>query len=358
MAGFPGPNATYTLAQALTVARNFDVVAAYYGSFRPFVAQMKAANPKLKLLAYINSSWSNLTNGYPSSWFAHDASGKLVTATAFPNTAMLDLTNTAWRDNVAHLCTMLRGASGYAGCFLDVMGPAALAPNYGSALPIDPDTGQAWTAAELMADTGRIAAAVEAANPGVPVAGNGIISGPMFYDPTAPTSVVATAVPNGMAETWFRSATMAANQYRVASRWIEDVNMVRDAEARGHPVLVTVKLWQPATQQQIDSVHMFSLASFLLSTSGASAYSFSSGCSQSQLYQTSSLDHLDIGKPTAPYRQAGGAYERTFSNGLVLANPTSSSVAVQLGGTYRTGGGATVTSVTLAPDSGDVLIKA
>lgn len=355
MGGFPGANATFTLAQALTIAQNYDVVAAYWGSFQPYVAQMKAANPHLELLAYVNATFAALSHGYPSSWFAHDAQGNLVSASLFPGTDMMDVSNSAWRANVAQVCATLRAQSGYDGCFLDVLGPAPMSPGYASAPPIDPSTGQPWTAASYLAQTRQIALAVQAALPTIPIVGNAIINGANYYDPIAPTAPLGTAVTDGMAEAWFRAASMGPTQYRPESKWIEDVNMIRDSEAAGHPVVVTVKLWQPATAAQIDSVHTFSLASFLMATSGQSIYSFSTGNTPSQLFQTWSLDGVNLGTPTAAYTQSGNAFERTFTRGMVLANPSTSSLQVQVPPGYATLAGTPVSTVTLAADTGMLL---
>ena len=44
---------TVTASQAVAAAREFDVIAAVPNVYRDFVAQMKAANPKLLLFAYM-----------------------------------------------------------------------------------------------------------------------------------------------------------------------------------------------------------------------------------------------------------------------------------------------------------------
>jgi hypothetical protein len=62
-----------------------------------------------------------------------------------------------------------------------------------------------------------------------------------------------------------------------------------------------------------------------------------------------------IGTPTGTYTKTGGVYQRAFTAGKVLVNPTNFPVTVQLGGTYRTLDGVTVTALTMKPHTGEVL---
>jgi Hypothetical glycosyl hydrolase family 15 len=67
----------------------------------------------------------------------------------------------------------------------------------------------------------------------------------------------------------------------------------------------------------------------------------------------------DIGTPLAPRYQVGVGWRRDYSAGTALVNPNASSAqAFNLGGSYLTPSGATVTSLTLQPVNGMVLTKA
>src|SRR3954451_1470617 len=61
------------------------------------------------------------------------------------------------------------------------------------------------------------------------------------------------------------------------------------------------------------------------------------------------------GQPQAAYSDTGGVYQRTFAAGKVLVNPGDTSVTVALGGTYTDLDGQTVSSVTMAPHTGQVV---
>jgi hypothetical protein len=53
---------------------------------------------------------------------------------------------------------------------------------------------------------------------------------------------------------------------------------------------------------------------------------------------------------------SGGVYQRSFTNGRVLVNPSSSTVTVNLGKTMTTPTGTQVSSLTMAPYTGAVLL--
>ena len=66
---------TPTLAQALAVAKNYDLVLATKNSYPPFVSQMRQANPDLRLIVYLNGTYAQSDQGsaYPDGWYARAA---------------------------------------------------------------------------------------------------------------------------------------------------------------------------------------------------------------------------------------------------------------------------------------------
>jgi hypothetical protein len=64
----------------------------------------------------------------------------------------------------------------------------------------------------------------------------------------------------------------------------------------------------------------------------------------------------DIGQPAAAKQQVGTGWMRRYTNGIALVNPSPGNTQTfQLGGTYLTAAGATVTSLTLPPTTGSIL---
>ena len=73
-----GPQAQNpTLAQALAVAANYNLVLATKNSFPPYLAQMRQVNPTMKIVVYLNGTYAQSDQGsaYPDAWYARAADG-------------------------------------------------------------------------------------------------------------------------------------------------------------------------------------------------------------------------------------------------------------------------------------------
>jgi hypothetical protein len=345
----------YTEAEAVDMARRFDVITANRGQFRPFVAKMREANPRLALLVYFNGSFAQKSQGtaYPESWYLRDANGNKVTSTGWGNYAM-NPANPEWVATRADECIAAIADSGYDGCFIDMLGTAPLDPGYLTALPINPATGQVWTRAEWLKATAEIAAAVERKAGDRPVVGNGLGNGQRYFNTSAPSSTLLPPEDGGMAEAWLRHATAGIDHFKTETAWRGDVDMLADAGAKSRPVMAMTKVWVAGTEAQKDRWHKYTLASFLLGNDGRSYLSF---LRDNTPWVTHRWDFVDVGTPEAAYGKWGGVYVRPFTNGLALVNPTTSSVTVTLSGTFTTLDGVEVTSLTMGANTGEVLTK-
>ena len=68
------------------------------------------------------------------------------------------------------------------------------------------------------------------------------------------------------------------------------------------------------------------------------------------------MDHVAIGTPLGPYAQSGGMFDRSFTNGIVWVNPTTTSQTITFTSQHQNLAGTQVTTETLAPDTGDVFL--
>jgi len=143
---------TLTETQAVTIAHEDNFIAEQDNAVSAYVSQMRAANPNVKLLVYVNGSYDTSTTGtaYPSTWYAHDIHGKKIFSTQFHNWLMLPTSN--WNTEVGVLCTQELKRSGYNGCFLDSLGEAPLDPGYVDSTPVNPNTGKVFTPQAWIAD--------------------------------------------------------------------------------------------------------------------------------------------------------------------------------------------------------------
>jgi hypothetical protein len=343
----------FTELEAVEVARRFDVISANQGTFSRYVKAMKAANPDLKLLAYMNGSFAQSGQGtaFAESWYLRDAAGNKVRSTGYGN-YLMNPTNFGWIDDRAKECSRLVAYTGYDGCMLDMLGTAPLDPGYATAMPINPATGKVWTKQEWLRVTGNLTGKVKAHVGNPIVAGNGLGSGPRYFDAAAPSEVLLDTTQGCIAEAWLRTAKAPINSYRPESEWKKDVDLLVDAGAKGEAALVMTKVWVTGATAQKDAWHRYALASFLLGTDGNAYFSFLRENSPTEVHP---WDQVNVGSPSGRYTKKDGVYQRSFTAGMALVNPTTVTVNVPLLNVYTTLDGNKITSLKLAPNTGQVL---
>jgi hypothetical protein len=357
-----GPTAqSPTLAQALSVAANYDLILATKKSYAPYVAQMRQMNPSLKIVAYLNGTYAQSNEGglYPEPWYARDANGAKVRSKKFGN-YLMDPTNAGWIQSRTQTCADYATQAGYDGCYLDMLGNATVGKNYVTAPPVNPATHAAWTSPGWIGATSRLGASVQAANWSMLVVGNGLGNGNQYFDPASgPSSALLNGLAGGNAQGWIRSESDAITDFRTAKVWKRDVDMLGDAAKRGRFVMAMTKTDNPGTPAQLQQVHRYALASFLLGTDGTQYFYFSpNGNDDGVNAPDTPDDHVNPGMPLTSYTaQANGAYVRPYSNGYVAVNPNTAPVTVNLGATYVDLDGNSASQVTLQPHTGMVFTK-
>jgi hypothetical protein len=339
---------TVTSSQAVATASAFDTIVALKKTYAQYVAQMKSANPKLQLFVYVKGIFT-YDRSLPESAYSHDRNGNRIQGKQYATWLLDPLSPAALSAQVLVATSFLR-QSGYDGVFLDTLGIAALNPEFVKSVPIDPNTGQAWTPLDWVNATGRFAGQLKAAI-GKPTIVNGLRDGPNYFD--AGSKNLLNSVDGGMAEAWLRGAMNPITRYPSETAWKENVDAVADAGARGSSFLAVTKVWSGGTQAQKDAWYLFTLASFLLGNDGRSSVTFS--YTQGDAAVDRPWYHLALGSPSGPYAKVGGVYQRSFARGRVLVNPTQSTFAIDLGGTFHTLTGLLVTAVTLKPETATIL---
>jgi hypothetical protein len=322
-----------------------------------YQAALKQANPSIMLLIYENGMFSVPTDptGMPESWFMHSSSGTRVHPAANPKDSLMNPLSTAafsaggvtyhgWTDYVAREC-MADQTPMTSGCFLDTSGPAPLAPAYdlNGLVPVNPADGSAFTYASYMTLTSSNAARVQTKTGLVTVA-NGFVSGNGYYKKST-DMIDQTGTVAGEAERWMYAGT-----------WQQNVQMLIDNNRNGTGALLNYT----ASSTNLEAQREYATASFLIGRGPHQFLQFSDATHQS-FQQLSPLYNMPIGQPLTTYTSVtsylhGGVYRRDYTNGTAIANPGSSTVTVALGGTYTDVNGNTMTSVSLAPHTGIVLV--
>ncbi len=347
-----------TREQALDAARSFDVIVGLRRTYDVYAAEMREANPDLKLIVYLNGAYaqSGQETTYPDEWYARDEAGARVVSAGWGNYFM-NVGHDGWVDHVSQECTERTEPAGWNGCYLDMLGMGTLTDGYVSTPPANPTTGKMWTKPELATATSRLATRVQEANPDRYVIANGLGSGNQYFGPDwGPTSQLLDGVPGANAQGFIRGANAPIDNFPSVKGWKMDVDMLVDAAARGRSVFAMTRVWDtPATQAEKDAVHRFTLASFLLGTDGNQYLFWSDDGDQGADPQRHPYEDTFVGAPLAPYSaQASGAYLRRFEAATVVVNPTNKPVTVDLGSDMTSLQGVRQRVVNLAPRTGDV----
>ena len=152
-------------------------------------------------------------------------------------------------------------------------------------------------------------------------------------------------------EWWTKSNANRGVGMLSGADWAFQTRLMREAQAR-HKVFIAIS-YSPAD----DTAAMdYARATFLLfARGGRTAFSYSPLCG---VEPSTPRWRQDVGAPTGPAKEIGVVWERQFSNGIVVVNPSgSATVTAPLGGLYLQPNGTAVTSVLLGPHSGAVLRK-
>jgi hypothetical protein len=357
----------WTQAQANQQAAAFNLISAAPYAYDGFVAGMKQTNPALQIYGYQDLGVTPLS-GLAETCYLHSAlpgtsanrvkiknlyyatdpaSGCWISNQQAQAYAIIDASDNGRKDRSV-------GVAGptYDGIFADNTGwPILTSAN---AQPLDPRTGQPYAPQTYENDILALADAISQSI-GKPVVGNSLWAGAQYFS-TPSTSQAFGHMTTAMAEGFMRWSTTPLTTFRNVAAWKQDVDMLADAGSKGKRVITLVQVagTMNATQAQLDQWHKYSLASFLLGTNGKSYYQFR--ITGTVPMTPSPWDSAPVGSPTGAYfKNASGAYERDFSSGKALVNPTTATVTVPLGGTYYTLNRQQVTSVTLAPNTGEVV---
>jgi hypothetical protein len=170
----------------------------------------------------------------------------------------------------------------------------------------------------------------------------------------------ANKLDEAMAEGYLRNWWTDPKIFYDVTGWLQSVQFLMDTHALGQTVQVTTALPTNATAAQIDQWRKYAYATYLLGNSGRAYFEFVPYGQPRGSESSNPLYKLDIGAPTHTASSASGYangvwYQRSFTKGKVVVNPTAAAVTVSLGASYLMPNGTTVTSLTLGPNSGEIL---
>jgi hypothetical protein len=347
---------TYAYSSALSLteeAKRYQVMV-LQATDGNLVSALHAANPNLKVLVYqhpwrsrpsdtegltVCSIYQDDLAQHPG-WFLRDASGKPIPAKGYSDWLM-DPGNAAYQQAcIAHSIAIAK-ASGFDGVYLDEINAS---PQWdvtaGTQIPAYPTLTSWQNAMSSLLDN----AVAQFHAHGLLAYANlgGTVTAPGTWQRWS--GVLDGSEEEGWAG---GSAGLSASPWS----WASQLANVAWSEAHGKYTLIH-DYYDSATP------NIFGLASMLLVANGHTSFSTSNGdyTSTENWFPVYSLAQ-SLGAPTGAYTKLpNGVYERQFANGIVLVNPTSSSVpSFSLGGTYSGSGLTNVSTVSMGPSSGLIL---
>ncbi len=316
---------------------------------------LKAVNPSVKVLMYQNASAasSSSSNGiYPSGvpydqalangWLLQNTSGSTFPFNGYQWLYAADIGAPGYQDAWAtNVLAKLRSAP-WDGVFMDDVNPTIkwhYCVTCVSKYPSDTQYGQATES--FIADVG----------PRIQASGKLAIAN--FGSWSTYSSVVNPWVrylSGAMDENFLKWGETPGTGYADPAMWAVQLGEEQYTESLG-------KLFIGATGSSTNdsSAAMYGYATMLLGSTGNAVFYMGDELADPTDFPEY---HLQLGRPMgAEDAIAGGVHRRRFSNGLVLVNPTMSRAKVSLGGVYTGSGLTRVTAVTMAPQTGLVLVR-
>ncbi len=153
----------------------------------------------------------------------------------------------------------------------------------------------------------------------------------------------------GIDEQFVKVGDEANSGYRSPLMWARQLGEIETTESQGK---LFIGLAHSSGSDA--SAAVYGYATELLAASGYALYSMSADYSTETWFPEYGYA---IGTPVGSYAIApNGVYRRAFTHGLVVVNPTTAQRTVSLGGTYSGSGLTNVSTVTMSPQSGLVLV--
>ncbi len=318
-------------------------------------AAIKAASPATKVLLYKNlSSMTAREYGLSSTgvatqdadthpeWYLKNTSGSRFTFNGYSWLWAADIGDAGfqqkWADNV--LAEIQKGP--WDGVFMDDVNPS-IANHYAvsavAKYPSDAAYGAA-TRSALAAIGGRMRSASRL-----------LIANFGQWESYVPLiSDWLQFVDGGMDEHFTKWSGGSGVNYQTGSGWAVRLAEIRSAEAQGKAFLGISQ----SANGDADAAR-YGWATTLLVAAGHASFAMHGDYSSENWFPEYDAD---LGAPSAPESVlSSGVHQRVFATGLVLVNPTTSSVSVSFEGSYSGSGLTRAKDATLAPHTGLILTR-
>jgi hypothetical protein len=335
------------------IASNFDlIVTEFDGGYgiprRTEMQSLKAQNPNIKVFGYklfcgsytVDEDWDEV-NAHED-WFVHDAHGNRLEDSW--RAYMTDIGSSGWRQHwMDYVNAELASVPQFDGVYADIV-YAAPTPESGCSFPNVPSS----VIDNWHANTVAFLQYIKANLP----AGKLLIINSNEGWAWQHTSLDYLNVVDGQEiEGYCHAPWVDANSYHSTWTLTTQLSFLSTGTSMGKIMLAGSGCTTADTR-----IIKWTYACFSLGINSQTAYwGWNNGLYYEYHGGHLSIMETNIGSPTGEYYSSQNVWMRDFTGGKILFNPLDTQYTVSLGGTYTLADGTTVTSVTLAARSGEIL---
>ncbi|MBI2426558.1 MAG: hypothetical protein HYV34_01810 [Candidatus Kerfeldbacteria bacterium] len=356
----------WTTEELQTLARTYSVVGNRRAKFtKEQITVMKAANSDLIVHRYTNiASGFNVVNdafrnAHPE-LLLKTASGELHHGLVTKNNELIfDPGNETWRKIFIDDAIKAVTEDGHDGIMIDET--AIVNRLFEPFTGINPRTNKPFTSEEWRDEVYEFLGEVKAAlGSDKIIILNSVAYGEAYFDQGAERFL---NVSTGFSAEGFKGPiSWDTTRYPSESQWLKNVEMVTSVQEKGGTIVAVAKYDMAliTSQEDLDAHALFTWLTFMLGKGDKSAYVYNEYDKKDPFGAELPYPwywNVNYGAPVGTYTKDGGVYLREFERAKILVNPGTTAQEVQLGGTYTTLDGTSVTSVTMQPHRGFIVLK-
>lgn len=355
------PAIKWTTEELQNLAKRYGAVGNRQVKFtKDQIAIMKAANPDLVVQRYMNiaSGYNVVPDAYRKAHpelLLKTASGELHHGLTIKNNELIfDPGNETWRKIFIDIAVKAVTEEGHDGITVDET--AIVNRLFEPFTGINPRTNQPFTTEEWRDEVYEFLGELKTAlGPDKMIILNSVAYGDVYFKEGAERFL---AVSTGFSAEGFKGPiTWDTTRYPSEALWLKNVEMVTSVQEKGGTIVAIAKydIALITSQEDLDAHGLFTWLTFMLGKGDTSAYSHNEYDKKDPFSPHLPYPwywEVDYGQPLGPYTKVGSVYMRDFEQVKILVNPGTLEQIVDLGGTYTTLDGQTVTSVTMEPHRG------
>lgn len=323
------------------------------------VSQIKSKNPEVKALFYRDiimmhtsyDDWAEVDSH--EDWFVHDALGDRLVNSAY-GSYLMDVGSEGWRNHYGDYVKAKMDSSSFDGVFADdtwVVLKKDVWDDSKNPTQAKIDSWSSDMAGMLQSVKSKIGSRLLISN----------IGSLLIFPTTSDLDSLLNLVDGIMDEGFVHASWDNDNYFLSLASWKKNIDYGIETISKNKILLAQSGTKGIVSEDEKKKIMLYSFCSYLLAEGNDATFSFKDSAGPyNELIYYPEFD-VTLGNATNAYHIFPGTtniYAREFTNGLVLVNPgATSSGEFNLNGNYKTLEGQSITSITMEPHEGVILLK-